>query len=61
MGKGRECAESCMDYLAQELVHHYGAQQQQGPVLQVRRPDAITTVQRLAVMAHSDTRGVAAT
>ena len=35
MGKGRECAESCIDYLALELVHHYRAQQQ-GPTLQVR-------------------------
>jgi hypothetical protein len=34
MGKGRECAESCIDYLALELVHHYRAQQ--GPTLQVR-------------------------
>ena len=36
MGKSRECAESCLDYLALELVHHYRTQQQ-GPPLQVRR------------------------
>ena len=33
-GKGRECAESCIDYLIIELVHHYRTQLQ-GPSLQV--------------------------
>ncbi|PSC68076.1 Trafficking particle complex subunit 6B [Micractinium conductrix] len=32
-GAGRECAESCMDYLTLELVHHY-RDAQQGPSLQ---------------------------
>lgn len=32
--KGRECAESCIDYLTLQLVHHY-RHQLQGPPLQV--------------------------
>lgn len=31
----RQCAESCVDYLTLELVHHYRTQAQ-GPPLQVR-------------------------
>lgn len=33
----RQCAESCLDYLLIELVHHYRLQLQ-GPPLQVRGP-----------------------
>ncbi len=32
MVKGRECAESCVDYLTLELVHHY-LRQELGPPL----------------------------
>lgn len=34
LSKGRECAESCIDYLALQLVQHYQTQRQ-GPALQV--------------------------
>lgn len=33
MTRGRECSESCIDYLALELVAHYRSQQAGGPPL----------------------------